>query len=245
MESTRYIVTFVVILTTVVALALSSLKLFTDPIAKKNEAIFNKRAVLLAVEDVLAGGKKVSDLSDEEVLTIFNNDFKQTVLDVEGNIIEGVTADEIDMAKERKKADADRRLPLYTYQPEGGGSYYILSVRGSGLWDEIWGNMAVKSDLKTVVGVSFDHKGETPGLGAEIKDNQTWVNQFQNKLIYNEENKGYEGILVRKGGAKNPKYEVDGLSGATVTANGVTAMIENAITWYKPYLSELYAKAGK
>lgn len=243
MSENNKVIAFVGIMCVVVAVILAGLRGATLEMAKSNEAVFNQRAILKAMDKELP--TPVAELSDNQVREIFQTKMGNSkVINYAGEVIEDEQALNIKLEEEKKKPEDERRLPLFIYE-DGTNKYYILSMRGSGLWDEIWGNMAVKSDLKTVVGVSFDHKGETPGLGAEIKDNQTWVNQFQNKLIYNEENKGYEGILVRKGGAKNPKYEVDGLSGATVTANGVTAMIENAITWYKPYLSELYAKAGK
>jgi len=113
-----------------------------------------------------------------------------------------------------------------------------VTVRGSGLWDEIWGNIGLKDDLETVVGASFDHAGETPGLGAEIKDNSSWVRQFQDKKIYDESG-NYTSVVVRKGGARNPTYEVDGISGATVTADGVSDMLYSGIQYYLPYLKTL------
>jgi len=135
-----------------------------------------------------------------------------------------------------KKDEADRVLPLFVYTKKDGSKYYILSAAGKGLWDVIWGCVALEDDLKTIAGVSFDHKAETPGLGAEIKDNKAWVAQFAGKKIYDESGT-YTSVYVRKGGAKDMNYEVDGISGATITANGVSEMLNRGLKYYEPYLS--------
>ncbi len=236
MYSTRYILIFVVILTSVVAIALTGIREATAEKAAQNEDIFNKRAILSAVSDYLPGGNTVSDLSDQDVLRIFEEKVTQYALNMEGEVIEGLKAEDIDMAKERKKPEAERRLPLYVYEQDGNG-YYIVSVRGNGLWDEIWGNIALKEDLNTIAGASFDHKGETPGLGAEIKDNPAFPAQFKGKEIYDEGE--YVSVTVRKGGARDPQHEVDGISGATVTADGVTEMLYRGIKYYEPYFEDL------
>lgn len=240
MESTKSIVLFIAIMTGLVAVGLTGLRQSTKTIAETNEDVFNKRAILKSVQDYLE--KPVSDYEDQEVLNIFSGGIKQYVLDMGGNVIEegeGV-ADEIDMAKESKKPEEERMLPLYVYENDKG-TFYILSVRGRGLWDAIWGTVALKEDLVTVAGASFDHAGETPGLGAEIKDNPAFSAQFGDKKIYSY-NGEYTAVIVRKGGARNPEYEVDGISGATVTADGVTEMLQRGIKYYEPYLKTLRPK---
>lgn len=236
MESTKYVVIFILILTATVAVSLTGLREATKAQSATNEDIFNKRAILTAVQDYLPNGQKVADLSDEQVLELFA-EMEQPVVDMEGNIIEGVKAESIDMAKERKKPEAERRLPVYVYEQDGQ-KFYILSVRGNGLWDEIWGSVALKSDLNTIAGATFDHKGETPGLGAEIKDNPSFAAQFEGKEIY-ESDGDYVSIKVRKGGARDPKHEVDGISGATVTADGVSEMLYRGLKYYQPYIDKV------
>lgn len=237
MESTKSIVLFIVIMTGIVAVSLTGLRQSTKDIAERNEDVFAKRAVLSSVRDYL--DKPVSEYSDEEVLEIFANDIEQYVLNTGGEVVEegdGV-ADLIDMGREAKKSEEDRVLPLYIYN-KGDEKFYILSVRGRGLWDAIWGTIALKDDLVTVAGAAFDHAGETPGLGAEIKDNPAFSAQFSGKRIYSTYNGDYTAVVVRKGGARNPEYEVDGISGATVTADGVTEMIRRGIKYYEPYLEQ-------
>jgi Na+-transporting NADH:ubiquinone oxidoreductase subunit C len=77
---------------------------------------------------------------------------------------------------------------------------YILPVRGNGLWDEIWGFITLEADGNTIKGVAFDHKGETPGLGAEIKDNKNWKEQFVGTKLF--EGDEFVGVDVVKGGVK-------------------------------------------
>jgi Na+-transporting NADH:ubiquinone oxidoreductase subunit C len=236
-NSTNYVLLFVLMMTVVVALVLTGVRQGTESKALENEAIFNKRAVLAAVNNYLGMGEGVTanDLADEKVLEIFDSRVKQITLNTAGEVVEGVLAEKIDMAKEKKKDMADRVLPLFQYENDGE-TFYILSVRGSGLWDEIWGNIALESDINTIAGASFDHKGETPGLGAEIKDNPTFPGNFSGKKIFRDGE--FVSVVVRKGGAQDPTYEVDGISGATVTADGVTKMLHDGISLYLPYLNQ-------
>lgn len=235
--STKYVITFVIILTSVVAVLLTGFRQATKAQSELNEEIFNKRAILTAVEDYLGEGVTVGSLTDEQVMNIFDKQVEQLVLNPTGEPIEGVIADDVDLAKEKKKPEQERMLPLYVYNQDGT-KYYILMVRGTGLWDAIWGNIALASDLNTIVGATFDHAGETPGLGAEIKDNPNFSEQFKGKKIYTD-NGRYVSVDVRKGGARDPEHEVDGISGATVTADGVADMLYSGIKAYEPYFNSL------
>lgn len=232
--STKYIYIFALIMTVVVALLLAGSKVMLDPIAKKNEDIFNKRQILEAVAVPLEeAGQPIGSLTDEQVLGIFEKQVEQAVVMADGETVEGMQAIAVDMAKEKKKSVDERMYPVYEVALDGK-SYYIFSVRGTGLWDAIWGNIALQEDMNTVAGVSFDHAGETPGLGAEIKDNAKWKSQFVGKKIYDGDK--YVSINVRKGGAVDMEHEVDGLSGATVTADGVTDMLYLGLKAYEPFM---------
>lgn len=237
MESNNKVIVFVLAMCLIVASLLAGLYIVTKPIADKNEAIFNKREILKAVEAKL-DNVKVADISDEEVLKIFDNQVVGVAVNSEGDIIEGVVATDIKMEKEVKKDEADMRLPFYTFT-QGSEKYYIVSVRGKGLWDAIWGNIAIASDLNTVVGASFDHKGETPGLGAEIKDNPAFPKSFRGKKLFNDAGE-FVSIEVKKGGAeKGNAYQVDAISGATVTGVGVDDMLEKGISHYLAYFDKV------
>jgi Na+-transporting NADH:ubiquinone oxidoreductase subunit C len=239
---------FVAAMTFIVALVLSSMAIGLKPRHDRNEAIFNKKAILSAIETELGENVKADKMADQEVLEIFSNKIEQKVIDFNGDVVEkevvegrgykGGQAENVDMKKEKKRPEEDRIFPLYIYTTDGGDQLYIVTVRGNGLWDEIWGNIALKEDLTTIVGASFDHTGETPGLGAEIKDNSAWQKQFEGKKIF-DENGNYTSIYVRKGGAVDERYQVDGISGATVTCDGVSKMLYNGIQYYLPYLETL------
>jgi len=249
-HSTNYIVGFVAIMTTIVAVVLTALFLGLKDKSEQNAAIFNKRAILTAVKSQL-GDKDPKDMDDAEVLDIFNNQVEQIALDMSGNEVsvaeveargyKGGKAENIDMKKEKKKSDEDRILPLYIFDT-GSSKIYIVSIRGNGLWDEIWANIALDSDLNTIVGAAFDHQGETPGLGAEIKDNPSFPNMFKGKKLYDDNGKYVSVVAVKGGTTKEDYHEVDVISGATVTSVGVSEMMNRGIKYYEPYFNKLQSK---
>lgn len=222
-------------MTVVVAFVLAGMQTVLKPVHDKNEAVYNKRSILLAVNPVLE--KPVDALTDDEVQTIFDNDIEAIVVDSEGNRVDGRTAESVKLKDELAKPEQDQVYPVYIYSTSGK-KYYIMSIRGQGLWDAIWANVAVEDDLKTVVSASFDHAGETPGLGAEIKDNPAFSEKFQGKKIYSESGE-YTSVKVVKGIVKEPAHEVDGITGATVTCNGVSDMLYDGLKNYEPYLKSL------
>ncbi len=230
-------------MTVLVSLILAGMFTILKPIHELNEAIYAKKAILAAIQNKI--GVKASDLAPDEVQGIFDNKIKQEVYDMKGTLLtsdavealgyKGGLAENIDLGKDMKKPEADRILPMYTYT-DGDEKFYIVSVRGKGLWDQIWGNIAFEKDFNTIAGVDFDHKGETPGLGAEIKDNEAWKRQFIGKSIYDKSGK-YTSVDVIKGGAKIPTCQVDGISGATITAVGVGEMMKRGIKYYEPIIN--------
>ena len=246
MHSNKYVLVFVFIMTTIVALVLSFMSIGLKDVHDENEAIFNKKAILSSIQSHLGENLKASDIPDQEVLDIFDNNMEQLVVDLKGNVIpqetvnasyKGGLAEHVDMKKEKKKDPVDKMLPVFIYKKDNGEKFYIVSVRGSGLWDDIWGCVALKDDFKTVAGAAFDHQGETPGLGAEIKDNVGFAKQFSGKSLYNAAG-DYTSVVVRKGGAVDQMTEVDGISGATVTCVGVSDMLYSGIQYYQSYFEK-------
>ncbi|MBU6168427.1 MAG: NADH:ubiquinone reductase (Na(+)-transporting) subunit C [Bacteroidetes bacterium] len=234
-SSNKYIITFIIVMTVIAAVALAGMREITMSAATRNEEIFNKRSILLTVNEYLGDGLSVADLTDEQVLKIFKDQVEQIVINQNGEVVPDMLAEKIDLAIEKKKPETERLLPLFVFK-NNKEKFYILSIRGSGLWDEIWGNIAVKSDLNTIAGATFDHKGETPGLGAEIKDNPAFPGQFVGKQMFKD---GEVAILVRKGGSQDKLYEVDGISGATITGDGVSEMLQRGIAYYLPYFESI------
>lgn len=141
------------------------------------------------------------------------------------------------------KGDKEQLL-VYKLKSKDGQFCYVMPVKGKGLWGPIWGFVAVKQDGKTVNGAVFDHKSETPGLGAEI-NTEKFMSQFEGKLLFDDQGI-FTSIKVVKGGVQNsnldPKYGVDAVSGGTITSQGLEKMLQNSLTPYIPFLKELQTK---
>lgn len=245
MNKSSYIIGFTAVLTAFVALVLSLMYSGLKEKHKENELLFEKRAVLSSVQDKV--GKDIAKLSDAEVTDIFSKNISQIVIDSKGNILKkedveklgykGGKAENVVIKNEMSKPLGERAIPLYDFKGKDGKNIHILKLFGKGLWDEISGFIALDSDMNTVVGASFDHKGETPGMGAEMKDNPKFRAQFKGKTIFDENGK-LVSIFVRKGGAIDQKHDVDGISGATLTGNGITDMLKRSFANYESYLKK-------
>lgn len=211
---------------------LAGLQVSLADIHAANEALATKRDILGAIK----GTSTVAKMTDEEVENYFDGKIEQVVVKASGETVQDRKAADVKLADEEKKPEEERHYPLFVHEGENG-KQYIMAMRGNGLWDKIWGYIAVEDDFNTIVGVSFDHKAETPGLGAEIKDNENFKKQFAG--VHFMDNQGDIQIKVRKGGAVNEKYQVDGISGATVTCDGVTDMLRAGIKNYLSYFKNL------
>lgn len=150
--------------------------------------------------------------------------------------IQSKTVDAGSVRKQIQQTEGSRLLPVYVCTNKTD-TYYVFPVRGKGLWGPIWGFISLKSDLNTVYGAVFDHKTETPGLGAEIAQN--WFQkEFSGKKLY--KNGVFNSVKVVKGGtdASNP-YGVNAISGATITSRGVEAMLYDCLISYEPFFKKL------
>ena len=162
---------------------------------------------------------------------------QELALIADGSADESVNAFKVEMATETKKPLEQQRFPLYIAEVEEA-KYYIVPLRGAGLWDAIWGYIALEDDMTTIKGAVFDHKGETAGLGAEIT--QDWFqDRFVGEKIFNQAGE-LVGINVSKTnndpkGLDKDDHEVDAISGATITGDGVTDMISERLAHYTAY----------
>lgn len=170
---------------------------------------------------------------------------KETVLvDANGQPVQG-DAFSLDVLKQYKDWKAgvlkaeDLKYPVYKANADGK-ELFVLPVVGTGLWGPIWGYLSVESDGRTIHGSVFDHKGETPGLGAEIAT-PVFTKQFPGKT-FTDENGGYAGIKVYKGGTgTTDPHGVDGISGGTITSQGVDEMLMRTLAVYDRYLKSVVA----
>lgn len=223
-----YIFTFSAILVIVVGAALAFAAESLKPLQKENVRL-EKMQNILATVKIEATPEEAAEKFEKYII-------EQVMLDNEGNVAtsEGRTAFDIDVVKEFKTVEEENRFyPLFVFE-ENGARKYIVPMAGNGLWGPIWGYVAFEGDMNTIYGSTFDHKTETPGLGAEI--NQPFFqDKFIGKTIF--DGAEYVSVEVVKGGADvagNP-HQVDGISGGTITSKGVGEMMERTLNVYVPY----------
>lgn len=129
---------------------------------------------------------------------------------------------------------------IYTFKVNGK-TKYVFTVKGMGLWGGINGFIAVNDDKTTVFGAYFNHESETAGLGAEIKDNRKWQEQFRGKDLFVKGNRKVIALSVQKK-VTAPKTQVDAVTGATLTSNGVAEMMADKEKGLGQYINFLNKK---
>lgn len=231
-QSNLYIIFYAMAITIVcgglLAFASQSLK----PLQDANVELERKQNILTTVMPLKEG---------DDINALYAAKVKESVIDFQGNVKEGMKATEVDIAKEYKKKPEERLLPLYEFRDEADPSKVnnvVLPVYGFGLWNDIWGFVALQSDLNTIQGVSFAHKGETPGLGARISSEEI-QDRYKGKSIFDAD--ALESVVMQKGEGNDysdDPHKVDGMSGATLTAKGVNNMFADYFTCYKNYLKK-------
>lgn len=223
-NSNKYTIGFSLVMVVIVALILAFASESLKPMQKKNVEREKMQNILQSV------GLTVSRDDARENFNKFITE--QIVLNEKGEKVEGI-AFEIDILKEYKSG-GQKNFPIFIYE-NNGTKKYIIPLVGKGLWGPIWGYIALNEDKNTIAGASFDHKTETPGLGAEI--NQGWFQSpFIGKKVFDESGT-YQSVKVIKGGAKEGDlHGVDAISGGTITSKGVEEMLIRTLKTYEPYL---------
>ena len=248
MYSNGYIFRFAIILVVIVAAILSAAAVVLKPFQDKNIRTEKMQTILAAAEvdsDVATAEEFYKKYITKEVVLNMNGDVVSLYED--GKLVQGDDrAFDVELKEQIKNLQAYNEgntnvnvlLPMYIFN-DGEKTLQIIPMQGKGLWGPIYGTLALESDNSTVYGAMFSHKGETPGLGAEIatKDFQS---QFKNKKIF--DNGKFTSITVVKGGVKNsnidPLHGVDAISGGTITSNGVTDMLKSTFELYVPYFEK-------
>jgi Na+-transporting NADH:ubiquinone oxidoreductase subunit C len=230
-NSNSYTIVFSIILVVVVGAALAAVAVGLKPIQDANGVIKKKMDILGAL-GIESTRQNANELYDQYII-----EEESIVLNAKGEKTEGKAFD-IDIQKEfrDKNISADqRRFPLYVANIDGE-KVFVLPMVGKGLWGPIWGNVAVKSDMSSIYGAKFDHKGETPGLGAEI-NKPFFYEQFKQESI--SENGAYKKIKIVKDGSGSQPGSVDGITGGTITSKGVEEMLDRTIQVYVTYFATL------
>jgi len=224
-NSNLYTFIFAIVMVIVVASALAFTATTLKPLQAENVRKEKMQNILSTIG---------VNVSRDEAGNLFTDYVKQEVaLNADGTENTEVDAFGIDLMKETKKPAEEQAFPLYIAEKEGK-TYYVVPLWGAGLWKEIWGYVALDEDQNTILGASFDHAGETPGLGAEI--NQGWYeDQYIGKKIL-DENGDFVSVNALKGGADpNDMHAVDAISGGTITSEGVNKMLDERLKNYLPY----------
>ena len=218
---------FAAIMVIIVAALLSTAAIELKPFQDRNVELEKKQNILSSV------GVAIDRDGAENIYDTYIK--SELVLNVKGEQVEG-SAFDIDLGFEMKKDPNAQLLPLFISNVEGV-TRYIIPLRGKGLWGPIWGFISLEEDLKSVFGAVFDHSSETPGLGAEI-NRASFEDPFKGKTIF--EGEIFTSIKVIKGGAQDSDmHGVDGISGGTITSDGVTDMLDERLRMYLPYFSTL------
>ncbi|MCV9388393.1 NADH:ubiquinone reductase (Na(+)-transporting) subunit C [Reichenbachiella ulvae] len=240
-RSNLYIVVFSAVLTIILGGLLSGTSVILKPLQQKQVELDTKKKILGAVMDI-------SDIKDpNEILKLYSERVKSTVVDINGDPMttdekgNPIVAEKIDFQKNHKRDPQTRPYPVFMFTGEGSDTVdaYILPMFGAGLWDWISGFVALDSNLNTVRGVAFDHKSETPGLGARITTDVV-QDRYKGKQIFNEEGKLVSVSMVKgeKGEPLDP-HHIDGMSGATLTGKGVNAMLKQYLGYYSNYIEKV------
>lgn len=184
----------------------------------------------------------VMELNDDvNVMEVYDKKVKGFVIDFDGNVKDGMAPEAVVIAAEYKKPAKERLLPVYEFRNESDPNkvdYAVLPVYGYGLWNYIWGFVAVKSDFNTIQGVTFAAPGETPGLGKRVEEAEI-MDRYKEKTIFDGDK--LVSVNMQKGEGmdySNDKHKVDGMSSATLTAKGVNNMLKDYLACYEKYLKK-------
>ncbi|HEX2936222.1 MAG TPA: NADH:ubiquinone reductase (Na(+)-transporting) subunit C [Bacteroidales bacterium] len=227
--SNTYIFTFSAVMVVLVALLLSLAAMQLKPFQDKNIEIEKMQNILASIK-VNSTPANAQELYKKYVTSSF-------AVNTSGEKNTNVDAFHVDMKAEMAKPEEKRTLPVFISKLDNGEEVYIVPLRGKGLWGPIWGYISFKKDLNTIYSTFFDHQGETPGLGAEIKEH--WFQEeFNDKKIFDESGK-FVSIEVVKGGAQagNP-HQVDAISGGTITSKGLEEMVKVSLGDYKVFFEK-------
>ena len=229
-NSNGYTFMFAVILVVVVASVLAFAATSLQPLQQENVRK-EKMQNILSTVGIAIDREGAEELYNQYIV-------EEIALREDGTADASIDAFQVDLAKELKKPVPEQVFPLYVAEVEGS-RYYIVPLRGNGLWNAIFGYISLKDDVNTIKGATFDHLGETPGLGAEIT--KEWFRKkFENERIFDSSG-NLVGVSVVKGDidpSDKEDNQVDAISGATITGDGVSDMISERLKRYLPYFKK-------
>ena len=242
-EKNTYTLLFAVGLVVVVGTLLAAIDSSLKDKIRINEILEKQQNILYAIGINENEGNNVSFIAAEKAEEEFNKYITKQIYIQGDEVVEDNKAYLIDVKKQKtlaKDPSHKRKLPLFLAEKDGR-NLYVAPIRGKGLWDAIWAYVSVDENM-VIRGIYFDHKAETPGLGANIKQ-RFFMDDFIGESLLDSQG-NFKGVTVSKTNLdpKNEdKYdnEVDAIAGSTITGDGVTAMIRSDLSLYQPYFNSL------
>lgn len=226
-NSNVYTFIYASVMVILVAAILSFAAFNLKPLQSKNVEIEKKQNILASV-NITATAADAGQIYAEKIVNSY-------IVNAKGEKVDG-DAFTVDMKKERAKKVEDRQLPVFECEIDGSIKY-ILPLYGAGLWGPIWGYISVDSDMNTIYGATFDHQGETPGLGAEIST-KAFQEQFKGKTIFDNDGKFYSIIVAKSNETAPAEHKVDAISGGTITSKGLQAMVLEDLSAYTAFFNQ-------
>lgn len=243
MFSNKYIYIYTTIMVVAVAALLALAATLLKPFQDKNARVETMQNILKAagIASTAEDAEALYAARIREELTVNAGGEVLARYGSDGALLNGAGTRAFDISmKNALEAGEDGAFPVFVCRT-GDEDSYIVPLYGKGLWGPIWGYITFAPDMNTVLGVSFSHQGETPGLGAEIAGD-AFQQPFAGKRIFDAQQR-FTSITVQKGGVKNykgdPVHAVDAISGGTITSTGVTAMLHDCLTYYIPFFNRI------
>lgn len=229
-NSNSYTIIYSVIIVIIVAFLLAFVFQALKPMQDANVALDKKKQILNSLN--------IRDLNDAQADAKYKEVVvADRVIDEKGKVLlPGTTGGENAGFKLESKDYKEGKLALYICRVNGE-TKYVIPVYGMGLWGPISGYIALNADKSTVYGVYFNHESETAGLGAEIKDNKAWQEKFQGKKLFKNGDDKAIALSVEKK-VEDPTTQVDAVTGATLTSNGVRDMLHEALGKYLVFINQ-------
>ena len=226
-----YIIIYSAVLVIVVAFLLAYIFQALKPMQDVNVALDKKKQILAALN--------IRELGDVESAEKYKEVVKaDMIVDANAQVVEAGEQGGENAAFKLNSADYKAgKLAVYDCEVDGKKKY-VMPVYGMGRWGPIWGYIALDDDKNTVFGAYFNHDSETAGLGAEIKDSKAWQDQFIGKKIFSADGQKIAIAVKKKSDVKNPASECDAVTGATLTSDGVSLMLQDCFAKYVNFLKK-------
>ena len=245
-ESNGYTFGFAIALVVVLGLILATLSEALKERTEDNVKIKKQLDILSAMIDVEKEG--ITRANAEEEFKKYVNLDDAVILNYKGELKktdENLKPFDVEIKKENRDktlADEDKNYPLFIAKDKNRKTRYIIPVVGKGLWGPIWGYICLKEDMNTILGVSFDHKTETPGLGAEI-NKAFFMDRWKDSKIMDDQGSFVKYEVVKdNSGATKGDSKIDGITGGTITSKGVEEMVNRTLKIYATYFKNIKSK---